>query len=108
VYIVPIPGPGPRVPVSVDGGDEPVWSRDGVRLFYRNTTHMMAAIVAERNGLTITRRDTLFRDIYRRYSYHPAYDAFPDGRLLMTRALIASANAGAPVFAITNWPQMLK
>jgi hypothetical protein len=69
---------------------------------------MMAAAVADRNGLTITRRDTLFRDIYRRYSFHPAYDAFPDGRLLMVRALTATANTGPPVFVITNWPQMLK
>src|SRR5207253_61861 len=33
VYVRPFPGPGARYQVSTDGGQTPVWSRDGRRLF---------------------------------------------------------------------------
>jgi dipeptidyl aminopeptidase/acylaminoacyl peptidase len=29
VYVAPYPGPGPKVPVSVDGGHSPAWVRSG-------------------------------------------------------------------------------
>lgn len=35
VYLAPFPGPGSRAKVSVNGGSEPAWSRDGRRIFYR-------------------------------------------------------------------------
>ena len=43
VYARPFPGPGARVPVSVDGGREPIWSRDGTELFFRDGNRMMVA-----------------------------------------------------------------
>ena len=33
VYVRPYPGPGPRVQLSDDGGTQPMWSRNGQRLF---------------------------------------------------------------------------
>ena len=42
IYVQPFPGPGRRWAISTDGGDEPVWSRDGRELFYRNGNAMMA------------------------------------------------------------------
>lgn len=35
VYVMPFPGPGPKVRVSSDGGRHPQWSPDGRELFYR-------------------------------------------------------------------------
>ena len=43
VVVQPFPGPGGRVQISSGGGSEPVWSRDGKRLFYRGDGHLMAA-----------------------------------------------------------------
>ncbi len=34
VYAVPFPGPGARIPISANGGTDPLWSRDGRELFY--------------------------------------------------------------------------
>ena len=34
VFVQPYPGPGPRTPVSVGGGNQPVWARNGRELFY--------------------------------------------------------------------------
>jgi hypothetical protein len=34
IYLQPFPGPGPREPISTDGGKSPLWSRDGKELFF--------------------------------------------------------------------------
>ena len=36
IYVSPFPGPGPRRQVSIDGGIEPLWSRDGRELFFQS------------------------------------------------------------------------
>jgi eukaryotic-like serine/threonine-protein kinase len=35
VYVQPFSGPGPRQQVSIDGGFEPAWARNGRQLFYQ-------------------------------------------------------------------------
>ena len=45
VYVQPFPGPGPKVAVSLNGGLQPVWSRDGKELFYREDDWLVAAAV---------------------------------------------------------------
>ena len=64
VYVRPLPGPGGRATVSIKGGVEPVWSPNGRELFYRSPTHIMSATITERPELDVTRRDTLFADVY--------------------------------------------
>jgi Tol biopolymer transport system component len=106
VYVTPIPGPGPRVPVSISGGQEPVWSADGGTLFFRAPLRMMAATIGERPMLGVTRRDSLFADSYDRATSHNAYDVFPDGkRFAMTRAV--TRNARASLLVVVNWPQLV-
>jgi serine/threonine protein kinase len=105
VYVRQIPGPGPVLQVSVNGGTEPIWSSDGSTLFYRGPRRMMAATIAERPRLVVTHQDSLFVDIYRRYAPHSAYDVFPNGReLLMTRG---AGTTGSQLFVITSWQQMI-
>ena len=60
VYLRPIPGPGPRVPVSVNGGQRPFWSPDGRTLYFNAGTTIMAATVTEQPTVAVTRRDSLF------------------------------------------------
>jgi Tol biopolymer transport system component/predicted Ser/Thr protein kinase len=36
VYVRPFPGPGGKTSISIEGGEEPRWSRDGRELFYRD------------------------------------------------------------------------
>ena len=52
IYVSPFPGPGPRHQVSVDGGYEPLWSRDGHELFYQRGATLMSANVT--TGATFT------------------------------------------------------
>jgi len=43
VYISPADGSGGSIMVSIDGGQEPVWARNGRRLFYRSYAASFAA-----------------------------------------------------------------
>jgi eukaryotic-like serine/threonine-protein kinase len=86
VFVQPFPGPGTRVQVSVAGGQEPVWSRDGRRLFYRDGRHLVAASVSTSGGLRVTSRNDLIADIYSfAEAPHANYDVSADGRFLMVK-----------------------
>jgi serine/threonine-protein kinase len=113
VYVMPLPGPGPRVQVSTNGGSEPAWSRDGTQVYYRSGRAggdgwMMSASIGERPELAVTRRDSLFVDTYIRNTTHTNYDVFPDGRLLMLRAVGPTATQRDPLFVVLNWPQLIE
>ena len=89
VRVKPFPGPGGQVQVSVSSGSEPVWSRDGTRLFYRDGRHMIAASVRTSGGsFLVTGRTELFDDDYvYAEAPHANYDVSPDGtRLLMVQS----------------------
>jgi len=46
VYVEPWPGPGMRIQLSSDGGTDPLFSRNGREIFYRNGDKMMAVQVS--------------------------------------------------------------
>ena len=80
VVVQPFPGPGGRVQVSAGGGTEPVWSRDGRRLFYRGDGHLMAARLAPGEAFAVVARDTLFADTYQfAANPHANFDVMADG-----------------------------
>jgi serine/threonine-protein kinase len=80
VYVRPFPGPGPRVPVSLSGGTEPCWSRDGRELFYREGGAMMAASVRTQPAFAVTERRRLFSGAFLPGGSFREYDVTPDGR----------------------------
>ena len=82
VYVRSFPGPGRAIQISVDGGDQPMWSRDGRELFYRDGQSMIAATMREG---TVTSRSALFEDRFD-MSNATNYDVLPDGRFLMLKA----------------------
>jgi serine/threonine-protein kinase len=93
VFVVPFPNTSDaRWPVSVGGGSEPVWSRDGSELFYRNGKgNLVAARIERTPSFSVRERTVLFPDtIYARSSMHRQYDVSPDGkRFLMVRQVRA-------------------
>jgi eukaryotic-like serine/threonine-protein kinase len=46
VYVEPWPGPGMRIQLSSDGGTDPLFSRNGREIFYRNGDKMMVVQVS--------------------------------------------------------------
>jgi eukaryotic-like serine/threonine-protein kinase len=100
IVVQPFPGPGGRVQVSSGGGSEPVWSRDGKRLFYRANGHLMAARIAPGQGFAIAGRDTLFVDTFQfAPNPHANYDVMADG----THFVFLKAASEGNMIVVTNW-----
>ncbi len=73
--------------VSMDGGQEPVWSGDSRTLFFRNGSRMVAAEVGADDDFSTVRLRPLFADsAFWAFTAHQAYDVDPTtGRFLMLR-----------------------
>jgi len=101
VYVQPYPGPGDRTILSTDGGREPVWSRDGKELFYRNGDQMVVVPVSIGETFTAGKPRSLFSGRYAFDLLHN-YDVSPDGkRFLMIQE---DEEAARPRFhVILNW-----
>ena len=64
VYAMAYPGPGPKIQISIDGGTDPVWRRDGKEFYYRNGDRMMAVDVASGRTLTVSKPKVLWEGRY--------------------------------------------
>jgi serine/threonine-protein kinase len=104
IVVQPFPGPGGRVQVSASGGSEPVWSRDGRRLFYRGDGHLMAARLAAGKTFAVVARDTLFADAYQGApNPHANYDVMPDG----SHFLFLKPSSDGNMIVVVNWKSVL-
>jgi serine/threonine-protein kinase len=102
VYVQPIPRGGDEVPISLDGGFDPLWSRSGKELFYRTQTHLMAATVSPGARLQVQRRDTLFTAGQRFRTGSPSFDVLPgDQEFIMLRS--GELGNVFPLMVMTNW-----
>ncbi len=108
VYVQPYPGPGGKLTISTDGGQEPVWSADGRELFYRNGNQMLAVAIRTEPTFSAGKPRLLFEGNYQLDAVgHPFYDVSPDGqRFLMVRP----KGGGAPtqLYVVLNWGEELK
>ena len=50
VFVRPWPGPGPKIQISSEGGTDPLWTRKGDEIFYRNADKMMVVAVSLAGG----------------------------------------------------------
>ncbi len=102
VYVQPFPGPGPKWIVSTDGGIEPVWSRNGRELFYRNGDRMMVVAVASNGEFTAGRPRQLFEARFDRGDNGPNYDVSRDGTWFVVPRSDRVA-APAELHVVLNW-----
>ena len=108
VYVRPYPGPGAPMPVSNDGGIEPVWSRDGGELYFRHADRMMTVPVSAGGRLGVP------REVFRQdYALSPIgrgnanFDVAADGRFLMVRRIVGEGPR-APIHVVLNYFEELK
>jgi Tol biopolymer transport system component len=110
VYVCSFPDPGGKVQVSTEGGTEPMWSRDGNELFYRNGEKMMAVAFSTAPDFAPSRPTLLFEGPYEmgRYEGNPSsnYDVSPDGRFVMVRA--EEGKGPQQMNIVLNWAEELK
>ena len=84
IYVQQFPGPGGKWLVSQGGGSNPIWSRDGRQLFYRQADKILAVDVETSAGFRAGKSTVLFAGRYR-YSGRD-FDVAPDGaRFVMMR-----------------------
>jgi hypothetical protein len=86
--------------VSVDGGTEPLWSRDGRELFYRAGDGVIAAAVGTKGGFRVASRALLFAAPFMANPFRTNYDVARDGRRFV---VIGSGEATAQLVALMNW-----
>jgi Tol biopolymer transport system component len=87
VYMQPYPSLDRKFQLSVDGGGQPVWSRDGRTLFYRDESVVLAVDVDTTGSEPrISKpRTALDQPIgFGKGTAHWGYDIAPDGRFLVT------------------------
>jgi serine/threonine-protein kinase len=110
VYVRPFPGPGGKIPISTDGGTQPVWARNGRELFYRNGDKMMLAAVETRPVFTAAKPRLLFEAHYETgfSPFEPDYDVSPDGqRFLMVKGS-EQESAATELNVVLNWSDELR
>jgi len=83
VYVRSFPDASNMIKVSIDGGTEPLWSPDGKRLFYVNSSEFMVVDVETRPTFTrgipskmFEHQDFKSTDRVRSYQYDPDGDRF--------------------------------
>jgi len=109
VYVQAFPEPGERIPISTRGGIEPVWSRDGRELFYREGDRLMVVNLGAGSELAPRAPEVLFEGRFRKTlwgSEAANYDVSPDGsRFVMVR----EKNPVRPtvIHIVLNWPDAL-
>jgi Tol biopolymer transport system component len=91
VYLTSYPELGVPLQASTDGGREPVWSKRGDELFFRQGQRMYAVEVTGTERPRLSEAVMLFTgDFDQRPSFHPSYDVAADGRFLMIRGTAPS------------------
>jgi len=83
VYVRSFPDPSSRIQISVAGGGEPVWSRDGSRLYYRAGGALLAARISLAPAFTLLSRDTIVASLPASASRVSDYDVTRDGRRIL-------------------------
>ena len=64
VWAMAYPGPGERIPISTNGGTDPLWRRDGRQLFYRLGDQMMVVDISYRPSFTAAKPRVLWKGHY--------------------------------------------
>jgi Tol biopolymer transport system component len=108
IYVVAYPGPGPKFPVSIDGGTTPRWAASGRELFYLNDRKMMAVEIQ----LSPTFRAGTPKVLFERNIASAGgsfYDVAPDGkRFLMLKQATDSQAQRDQLNVVVHWFEELR
>jgi serine/threonine-protein kinase len=110
VYLRPFPNASAnKWLVSTTGGMNPLWSRDGTELFYRNGSGDMVAVEVTAGTPPIGRQRVLFSTLpYIFPPTHRSYDIAGDGRFLMVRLVNNADAVSAPLVVVENFFEELR
>lgn len=118
VYVQPYPALDHRAQVSIEGGSEPVWRRDGREIYYLQNVSAGGALKVRVMAVPVTTTPTfsagtphvLFEGPFRIDGGHfRNYDVTPDGqRFLMVREVERPPARVSQIVLVHNWVEELK
>ena len=112
IYVRPFPNVDEgRWQISTDGGNQPLWSRDGRELFYRRGSELWTVPVETKEDFSQGSSELLFQGagLFFRSSER-TYDVSPNGeRFLMIKESATMEESSQPdVVMVENWFEELK
>ena len=112
VYVRPFPGPGRKYQISNEGGEEPLWAKNGKQLFYRRKGQGQVWVVdvQTNKGFTTSRPRLLFeKSGYAGYIPVRCWDISHDGqRFIMVKGDESKPFPATEMVLIQNWLEELK
>jgi eukaryotic-like serine/threonine-protein kinase len=109
IYLQPFPGPGAKLPVSIGGGAQVRWRRDGKELFYIALDGRLMAVPIQFSGsrqpgvgVPIPLFPTHFGGAIAQGVTRQQYAVSPDGQRFLTNAL-PDDEVLPPITLILNW-----
>lgn len=107
MYVAPFPGPGGKWQVSVAGGGQPRWRRDGKELFYLAPDNKLMAAAVSGQGSAF--EVGAVRPLFDTGATGPfsSYDVSSDGQRFLVNTPAEEATS-APITLVVNWTALLK
>jgi Tol biopolymer transport system component len=116
VYVQRYPAPGPKIRISIDGGQSPAWRADGRELFFRGEERpspegtqlhirsMMAVDITTDPILSAGQPRVLFEGFQEAVAFTRDFDVTPDGqRFLMVEPAVPSMQPVTHINFVLNW-----
>jgi serine/threonine-protein kinase len=105
LYVMPFPGPGPKVRVSTQTANAPRWNRNGRELLYwtaAGSASVMTASIQESPTVSAGVPTELFKMIL-----GTTWDVMPDGQHFLVEITRNTGN-GSTFATVTNWFEELR
>jgi eukaryotic-like serine/threonine-protein kinase len=106
VYVRPLTGRSPKWRVTTDGGEEPIWSGDSRKLFYRNRDTWMEVDISSGTEFHAGRPREVMTGPYINIPGY-SYDVARDGRFLLLKSEYQALKI-TQLEVIESWPELLK
>jgi len=105
VYVRPYPDvdSGGRWQVSVGGGRQPLWARNGQELFYRNGDAVVAVAVETDPNFAVGNPVVLFEGPYFGAGGGRSYDVSPDGQQFLMIKPVQDSTTAPQIVIVENW-----
>jgi hypothetical protein len=103
IFMQSFPTPGTKVQITTEGGNMPVWSRDGREIFYQAAGRLLAVPVSISSGTPSTGPATALFTL----PSATDYDVSPDGRFLFAVPVDRDSQTPAAILTL-NWKSGLK
>jgi hypothetical protein len=111
VYVAPFPGPGGRYQISVGGGQQPRWRRDGKELFFLSPDRKLMSVTVKTGPAFVF---SAAKPLFETRAHEPitaeeffTYDVSADGQRFLINAN-PEENDIRPVEILLNWSAQLK